>query len=64
MVRTRTPATLAPWLAAVAHCGLPVLKTFAQGLAQDESAILAALSLPWSNGTLEGFVNKTKTVKR
>jgi len=33
------------------------------GLKQDEQTILAALTLPWSNGPLEGFVNKIKTMK-
>jgi len=28
------------------------------------TAVLAALALPWSNGPLEGFVNKIKTIKR
>ena len=53
MVRTRTPSTFAPWIDAVARCDLPALQTFAEGLKQDESAILAALTLPWSNGPLD-----------
>lgn len=64
MVCARTPAAFAPWLAAVAQSDLPALQTFAEGLKQDEPAILAALTLPWSNGPLEGFVNKIKTIKR
>jgi len=64
MVHTRTPSAFAPWVDAVAQCALPALRTFAEGLKQDESAILAALTLPWSNGPLEGFVNKIKTIKR
>jgi transposase len=64
MVRAQTPSAFAPWLDAVAQTDLPSFQTFAQGLAQDEPAILAALTLPWSNGPLEGFVNKIKTIKR
>jgi transposase len=64
MVRTRTPAAFDPWLDAVAQSGLPALQTFAEGLKQDETATLAALTLLWSNGPLEGFVNKIKTIKR
>ncbi len=64
MVSTRTPSAFAPWLDAVAQSDLPALQTFADGLKQDELAILAALTLPWSNGPLEGFVNKIKTIKR
>jgi len=64
MVRTQTPSALAPWLDAAAQSDLPRFQTFAEGLKQDEPAILAALTLPWSNGPLEGFVNKIKTLKR
>ncbi len=64
MVSARTPSAFAPWLDAVAQSDLPALHTFADGLKQDERAILAALTLPWSNGPLEGFVNKIKTIKR
>ena len=62
MVRTHTPPAFAPWLNTVAQCDLPALQTFAEGLKQDEPAILAALILPWSNGPLEGFVNKIISV--
>ncbi len=64
MVRTQTPSAFAPWLDAVAQSDLPSFQTFAEGLKQDEAAIVAALTLPWSNGPLEGFVNKIKTLKR
>lgn len=64
MVGTRTPSAFALWLDARAQSDLPALQTFAEGLKQDEQAILAALTLPWSNGPLEGFVNKIKTIKR
>jgi len=64
MVRTQTSSAFAPWLEAVAQSDLPSFQTFAEGLKQDEPAILAALTLPWSNGSLEGFVNKIKTLKR
>jgi transposase len=64
MVRDRAPDALAPWLAAAGASGVPDLVTFAAGLEQDRAAILAALSLPWSQGQVEGFVNKLKTLKR
>jgi len=44
--------------------GLPDLQTFAQGLQQDYSASKAALTLPYSNGPVEGQINKLKFVKR
>lgn len=40
------------------------LKNFAQGLRQDLAAVGAAIALPWSNGQLEGQVNRLKLIKR
>jgi transposase len=40
------------------------LRTFAQGLMADEAAVRAAMQLPWSNGPVEGQVNRLKTIKR
>ena len=37
---------------------------FAEGLKQDEAAVKAALSLEWSNGQVEGRINRLKTLKR
>ncbi len=43
---------------------LPELKSFARGIQQDKAAVLAGLSLPWSQGPLEGHVNRLKLIKR
>jgi hypothetical protein len=43
---------------------LPEVKSFAKGIQQDKAAVLAGLTLPWSNGTLEGHVNRLKLIKR
>ena len=40
------------------------LSGFAAGLKQDEAAVKAALSLEWSNGQVEGRVNRLKLLKR
>jgi len=40
------------------------LAQFAAHLARDEAAILAALQQPWSNGQVEGQVNRLKAIKR
>jgi putative hemolysin len=40
------------------------LKTFVKGLRKDEAAIVAALTLEWSNGPVEGQVNRLKLIKR
>lgn len=64
MVRNREPERLRPWLDAVVENRIPELAGFARSLNQDFNAVLAALSLPWSNGQVEGQVNRLKMMKR
>ena len=40
------------------------LKTFANGLLQDIKAVENGIRLPWSNGAVEGHVNRIKSIKR
>jgi hypothetical protein len=40
------------------------LRSFAGGITRDEAAVQAALRLPWSQGQVEGQVNRTQLVKR
>lgn len=40
------------------------LASFAKHLCRDESAFLAALQQPWSNGPVEGHVHRLKLIKR
>ena len=54
----------AGWLQAVKESELPELCRFAAGIERDQSAVLAALSLAWSNGPVEAQVQKLKVVKR
>ena len=44
--------------------GAPELRRFAEGIRRDEAAVHAAVTQPWSNGPVEGHVNRLKTVKR
>jgi len=64
MVRNRYPKGLRPWLDAVIENKIPELAGFAKSLRQDFNAVFAALSLPWSNGQVEGQVNRLKMIKR
>jgi transposase len=64
MLRQRQPDQLPPWMDTVRHCEFPELVRFLHGLEQDLSAVLAALTLDWSNGPVEGHVNRLKLVKR
>jgi len=64
MIREHTGYQLETWLSSVAESTLPEFKSFAKGLQQDKAAVLAGLTLPWSNGPLEGHVNRLKLSKR
>jgi transposase len=43
---------------------VPALRSFAVGLRQEYAAAAATLEYPWSNGPVEGHVNRLKTIKR
>ena len=64
MVRERAEAELDGWLEAVEESGLQDLCSFAAGLRRDEAAVRAGLSLIWSQGQVEGQVNRIKLIKR
>lgn len=64
LVRDRRPDALLTWLENAVASGIKALKSFVNGLRQDLAAVLAALTLPWSNGQVEGQVNKLKLIKR
>jgi transposase len=64
MVRERTGEQLDAWLEAVQASHLKAFQSFVAGIQQDKDAVLAGLTLPWSNGPLEGNVNRLKLIKR
>ncbi len=61
MVKDKTPTALDGWLR---EAEASSLAPFAAGLRRDEDAVRAALTEPWSNGQLEGQVNRLKVIKR
>jgi transposase len=63
MVRKRSRQSLSEWLARAASA-CAELRNFGAGLRQDEAAVAAALTEPWSNGPVEGQVNRLKLIKR
>jgi transposase len=50
MIREHTGHQLETWLSSVEASTLPEFKSFAKGIQQDKVAVLAGLTLPWSNG--------------
>jgi transposase len=64
LVRQRQPAQLEPWLVRAAQSTLPPFRRFAKGLRADRAAVQAAVTLPWSQGPIEGQINRLKLLKR
>jgi transposase len=64
LVRERRGADLEAWITEVAASGIEALARFAQGFQDDLPAITAGLTLPWSNGPVEGQINRLKLLKR
>lgn len=64
IVRQQQVDLLDPWLASAQASSIPQLKTFADGLLRDYAAVKAALTYEWSNGQVEGQVNRLKVIKR
>jgi transposase len=61
MVRNKADTGLAMWVEAARQS---LVASFANGVAKDEAAVRAAITLPWSNGQTEGQITKLKLVKR
>jgi transposase len=64
MIREQTGHQLDAWLGEVEASHLPELESIARGIQQDKAAVLAGLTLPYSNGPVEGHVNRLKLMKR
>ena len=64
MVTTRDAPALDGWLAEAKACAVAELRQFAASLQRDYAAVKAGLSEVWSNGQLEGQVNRLKLLKR
>jgi transposase len=56
--------TLHQWMEQAQETGIHALKRFVQTLKQDLKAVEAAVTEPWSNGPVEGHINRLKTIKR
>jgi transposase len=64
MIRERQSERFDEWLRVCTTSGISCLETFALGITQDYGAVRAALETAWSNGQLEGQINRLKLLKR
>ena len=64
MVRQREAEKLEDWLERAQASGIAELKGFSTSLRRDGEAVAAGLTLEWSNGPVEGQVNRLKVLKR
>lgn len=64
MVRNRTATAFDAWLERAESSSLKIFTNFAASLRRDYAAVKAALTYHWSNGQVEGQVNRLKLIKR
>ena len=64
MLKARQVEALDGWLKQAKASHVTELGSFVNGIRRDYAAVRAACSLPWSNGTTEGHVNRLKFLKR
>jgi transposase len=64
LMRERKSEDFDAWLGEAERSDIAEMKAFAKGLRQDYAAVKAGLTYEWSNGQVEGQINRLKTVKR
>jgi transposase len=64
MLRERKGECFDTWMEKVEQQGIPELRSFALSLKKDYEAVKAGLTLPWSQGPVEGHVHRLKLLKR
>jgi transposase len=64
IIRERKSDALRAWLIDALQSPLPEFINFANGIMQDLQAVKAALIYEWSQGQVEGQVNRLKLLKR
>jgi transposase len=64
LIRKRIPEQFDEWLRRARSSQISSLVAFAQGLLQDYDAVKAGMTLEWSNGPVEGQINRLKMLKR
>ncbi|ECO1613182.1 ISL3 family transposase [Salmonella enterica subsp. enterica serovar Paratyphi B] len=64
ILKTKNKQQLSRWFSNVSESGLVELQRVAAGMEADAAAIYEAITSRWSNGVVEGHVNRLKMLKR
>jgi len=64
LLKKKKPDLLAAWMRKVEAIGIPEFETFINGLRLDIDAVKNAFVSDFSNGLIEGTINKIKVIKR
>ena len=64
LLKKRLQAQFPTWLAQAERYSGPELRSFAVSLRQAYAVVAAAFTYRWSNGPVEGHVNRLKTIKQ
>lgn len=62
--RRNDSISLRKWIDNASNSGMRVLRDFAIGIQREYDAVQAAIDFQWSNGVVEGNVNRIKNLKR
>ena len=64
LLRWPRAAKLTSWLERAMRSGFDGVAQFAKTLSRDLQAVELAIETPWSNGPVEGHINRLKAIKR
>ena len=64
LVRQKQPEQLEDWYKRASSCQIKALESFAKSLKEDWAAVKNGVTLSWSNGQVEGQINRLKMLKR
>jgi transposase len=64
LLKSKMPELLDKWMVSTLLYKIPDINSFLKGIKSDIDAVKNAIAYPWSNGFVEGNVNRLKTKKR
>ncbi len=64
LIREKQSEEFSTWLEESVKCGVKEMAGLAWGLKQDQAAVRESITSEWSNGQVEGQVNRLKNIKR